>query len=99
MSHPKQADMVGHHLHRIDFQVVAASDVLKDLFQTLSHRSLQYKFAVFRGSDEMVFEIINRMFGTFDRTHPEQGKDWICLRRMSTFFPPASSGVSSGGLL
>jgi hypothetical protein len=91
--------MIGSHFQGVNLQFIPFSDPVEDLSQTLSYRALQDELAVFRDPHEVVLEVIDGVFGTFDGTHPVYSNGRIRLRRISAFLPPASWGVSSGGSL
>lgn len=65
-------------------------------FITLHNRTLENQFAIHRNSNKVIFEIVNRVFGRFDRTHMLYSNCIIRLRRISSFLPTASCGVSRG---
>ena len=91
--------MIWHHRDSIDFQLIAFTDPLEDFLQTLGYRSLQDELAVLGYPDEVILEIVDRMFGTIDSADRAYGNGIIRLRRISAFLPPASCRVSSGGSL
>ena len=88
----KQVDAIGHYLQGVNLQPISRSNAVENLFQALSHRPFQDKLAVFRNPNKVVLQVINRMFGTFNRIHPAYGNGRIRLRRISAFLPPAKLG-------
>ena len=95
----KQMHMVRHHFHSINFQLVSLRYPPKDLLQAFCYRPCQDELAVLGNPNKMVLEIVDSVLRPFDRTHSSYHSELIRLRRISTFLPAASCGVSSGGLL
>jgi len=95
----KDVHMVCHYFHRIYLQLVSLRNPLKHLLQSLSHCSSEYQFPVLGYPNKMVLQIVNRMLAALDLAHATYRNTTIRLRRISVFLPPASWGVSNGGLL
>jgi len=92
-------DVILHHLHRINLQLVSLCNPLKHFLQSLSHLSLKNQFSILGNPNKMVLQIVNRMLSTLHSAHASYRNTTIRLRRISTFLPPASWRVSSGGPL
>ena len=92
----KQIHMVRYRFHGSNLQLVPFHDPTKDLLQAFCYWLCQDGLSVLGNLNEMVLEIVDSVFSTFDRTHSSYRSGLIHLRRISVFLPTTSSGVSSG---
>jgi len=95
----EQVDMIRHHLKRINLHLITLCNALKDLLQPLSNTTLQDQLAVLRSPNKVILEVVHCVPSSPNRAHLSHTNSFIRLRRISTFLPPASWGVSTGGPL
>ena len=98
-SYQKHVDMIRHYFKRINLHLVAFLNAVEDPLQTLRHKTFKDHPSILRNPNNVILEIVDSVFRTFDGTHLPDTNCHIRLRRISAFLPPASCGVSSGAPL
>ncbi len=54
-------DMVFHHLHGINLQIIRGRNLVKEILDRLGHLPDQQRLAVLGGPDDVILQVINGM--------------------------------------